>query len=801
MRASWRFWTFLWSLDSAYLLLAMAFILVLNWPAAWQQPVNWLDQRLLAAAYSLTPAPANPVRVAVAQLPKDMMTDFVNSPSTDPLGQKLMALHQQGINFHVFLPSAFRPQGFYQPDDIQLLLASMQIEPEADLVRADVVGRLKAIQNWQRFSRLPDIHWFLPRDQIPPSSGSILTYQSSSPVWSLEPLQWIAGLANKVEGTVATRDGQFGHYDFLGPRYSDNLPLWWQGEDRQKVISAPLLLAQQIQALGNVRWSDGALQSEQKPWHRSVNARGNLPVDWRLAPVSLSLSAAEARRQEFDLLLIAQEGNLDPQISAAVMNTLLADHYPKAPVWAWAWVPFIILILAAVTRPIWLRTRTAVLLLSLVVLSMALVAVQIAAQVVYQWWLPMGAAMLFLWCAVLLRAGAALWLLPHINLRESWRTGWQQIVREQINTGKLAEAENNLLALSECRGEAWQLQITYDLAQTYEKQRRYDQAEKLYQSILSRSSRFADVKQRLTRLQELSGNQSSAGLDATLVIDEQIINKPVLGRYEIQKELGRGAMGVVYLGRDPRISRMVAIKTLHYKHFEPAQLIDVKARFFREAEAAGRLSHPNIVSVFDAGEEEDLAFIAMDYVPGKALNYFTHPKRLLPVPIVYGLMAKAADALYYAHKHQIIHRDIKPSNLLYDPETGRIKVSDFGIARLVDNSKTRTGDVMGSPLYMSPEQLKGVKVTESADIYSLGVTMYQLLTGKLPFDGDSLANLTYQILQGKHASVRTHRPDLPASATRITNKALQIDSADRFQDAREMAEAIRKSLARDFEKE
>ena len=132
----------------------------------------------------------------------------------------------------------------------------------------------------------------------------------------------------------------------------------------------------------------------------------------------------------------------------------------------------------------------------------------------------------------------------------------------------------------------------------------------------------------------------------------------------------------------------------------------MKARFFREAEAAGRLSHPNIVSVFDAGEEDDLAFIAMDYVPGKALNYFTNPKRLLPVAIVYGLMAKAADALFYAHKHQIIHRDIKPSNLLYDPETGRVKVSDFGIARLVDNSKTRTGDVMGSPLYMSPEQFK-----------------------------------------------------------------------------------------------
>lgn len=287
-------------------------------------------------------------------------------------------------------------------------------------------------------------------------------------------------------------------------------------------------------------------------------------------------------------------------------------------------------------------------------------------------------------------------------------------------------------------------------------------------------------------------------MEATLVIDEQLINKPVLGRYEIQKELGRGAMGVVYLGRDPRISRMVAIKTLHYKHFDATQLTDVKARFFREAEAAGRLSHPNIVSVFDAGEEDDLAFIAMDYVPGKPLSYYAHPQRLLPVPIVYGLMAKAADALFYAHKHQIIHRDIKPSNLLYDSETGRLKVSDFGIARLVDNSRTRTGDVMGSPLYMSPEQLKGAKVSEAADIYSLGVTMYQLLCGQLPYDGDTLANLTYQIVQGKHPSVRNHRAELPSSATRITNKALQKDAEDRYQTAREMAEAIRKAIARDL---
>ncbi|MDN3639276.1 serine/threonine-protein kinase [Simiduia curdlanivorans] len=787
-------------IDVTYLLLSLGFVLALQWPAWLQQPLQWLDQRLLSASYSLSAAPPSPVKIGLAEIPDELLADFTRLPVNHPLTEKLIELHLAGVPFHVFLPSAFGVAGFTQQEDFTALASALSAgEGEATQAQRQLLlARVNELKQWKDFVGSPDIFWFLPWGQLELGGGRALSFQLTASPWSVGLLQWLAGRDQTPAGMQNLAAAQQ-HYEFLGAGAPGLARLWSQVGEHQKIIAAPLLLAQKHRSLGPLQWSDGQLQAQNQAWFRWVNARGILPVDWRLAPVVLPMNDVAGRLSEFDLLLIAPQSNSEALLTAAAMNTLLADHYPKSPDWAWAWEPMSLLLLALLTAPIWLRAGSAVLILSLVLVSTALVAWQLAAHIYYQWWLPTATALMFIWCAVILRLIALVFSRSLEGLRESWRLGWQQIVREQIGSGKLAEAENSLNSLMQLRHEKWQLQACYDIAQSYEKQRRYEQAEKLYRDILIKAPKFSDVKNRLMRLQELSGSQGTGGLDATLVIDEQIINKPVLGRYEIQKELGRGAMGVVYLGRDPRISRMVAIKTLHYKHFEPSQLPEVKARFFREAEAAGRLSHPNIVSVFDAGEEADLAFIAMDYVPGKALNYFTNPKRLLPVPIVYGLMAKAADALFYAHKHQIIHRDIKPSNLLYDPETGRMKVSDFGIARLVDNSKTRTGDVMGSPLYMSPEQLKGIKVSEAADIYSLGVTMYQLLTGKLPFDGDSLANLTYQILQGKHASVRTHRAELPPSATRITNKALQKDPEDRFANAREMAEAIRKSLARDFE--
>ena len=257
-------------------------------------------------------------------------------------------------------------------------------------------------------------------------------------------------------------------------------------------------------------------------------------------------------------------------------------------------------------------------------------------------------------------------------------------------------------------------------------------------------------------------------------------------------------MGIVYLGRDPKISRQVAIKTLSYNNIANSELDEFKERFFREAEAAGRLNHPNIVTIYDVGEEHDLAFIAMDYVEGESLSAHSDADHLLPVEKVYQIIIDVAEALHYAHGKNVVHRDIKPSNIMYEPVSGKVKVTDFGVARIIDNTKTQTGDILGSPMYMSPEQLKAARVTEHTDIYSLGVTYYQLLTGKLPHGGDNLANLTYAIIHEKPMGVRELRPDLPRNITRIINKAMNKDPNKRYQNAGDFANAVRKALEEDF---
>jgi serine/threonine-protein kinase len=278
----------------------------------------------------------------------------------------------------------------------------------------------------------------------------------------------------------------------------------------------------------------------------------------------------------------------------------------------------------------------------------------------------------------------------------------------------------------------------------------------------------------------------------TLVMPQ--VELPEFGRYKIEKELGRGAMGVVYLGRDPKINRQVAIKTLDYSQFSSKELNALKSRFFREAEAAGRLCHNSIVTVFDMGEEEDFAFIAMDYVTGVPLSEYTRDGKLLPVNEVYRIIKVVAEALDYAHRQNVIHRDIKPGNIMYNPEDKQVKITDFGIARISDSVKTKTGSFLGSPSYMSPEQMTGAHVDGRADIYSLGVSFYQLLTARLPFKSDSLANLAFKIANEKHKPIKSVRSDLPASATRIINKALQKNPEKRYATGLEMARALEREI-------
>lgn len=345
------------------------------------------------------------------------------------------------------------------------------------------------------------------------------------------------------------------------------------------------------------------------------------------------------------------------------------------------------------------------------------------------------------------------------------------------------------------------MDILYQLALDFERKRQFNKANSVYQYMATHNPKFRDLEQRMTRAKAMEetvllGGSGARSAGATLILEDGSVQKPMLGRYQVEKELGKGAMGIVYLGRDPKINRVVAIKTMALsQEFEADELDEVKARFFREAETAGRLNHPNIVAIYDVGEEHDLAYIAMEFLEGHDLTAYTKPDNLLPLPLVMGIIYKSAMALDYAHKQNVVHRDIKPANIMYDPKAKQVKLTDFGIARITDSSRTKTGMVLGTPSYMSPEQLAGKKVDGRSDLFSLGVTLYQLVTGKLPFQGDSMATLMYKIANEPHPDPFSIRPELaktkPCLAA-IIDKALQKDADKRYQTGAELARDLQK---------
>ncbi len=264
-----------------------------------------------------------------------------------------------------------------------------------------------------------------------------------------------------------------------------------------------------------------------------------------------------------------------------------------------------------------------------------------------------------------------------------------------------------------------------------------------------------------------------------------------LGRYHLEREIGRGAMGTVYLGRDTAINRMVAIKAIPLAaEFSDAELVEARSRFFREAETAGRLNHPNIVTIYDVGEERGLAYIAMEYLKGRHLSDYARSNNLLEPRKVLEIVGRTADALGFAHKQQVVHRDIKPANLMYDPSTDVLKITDFGIARLSGAGSTRTGIVLGTPSFMSPEQLEGRTVTGHSDLFSLGVSLFQLLTGQLPFTADSMTGLMQQIAEAPHPPLRAFRPDLPECVEKVIDKALAKTPEERYDSGAQMAAAL-----------
>jgi eukaryotic-like serine/threonine-protein kinase len=342
--------------------------------------------------------------------------------------------------------------------------------------------------------------------------------------------------------------------------------------------------------------------------------------------------------------------------------------------------------------------------------------------------------------------------------------------------------------------------VVYNLGLDYERKRMLNKAVAVYEYIAQEDRDFRDLKSRIPKLRDLVSPLTMAGQqmrqDGKIIFSNELGIKPTVGRYEILEELGQGAMGIVYKAKDPKINRMLAIKTIRFSdEFEAEKIREIKERFMREAEIAGKLAHPAIVAIYDVGEDYELTYIAMEYLEGSSLQKFCRKGSLLPLRKALYVVSETALALDYAHKQGVIHRDVKPANIMLLKE-GQIKVTDFGIAKAVSSSQTKSGIVLGTPNYMSPEQINGHGIDGRSDIFSLAVVFFELLTGQLPFHGKNLTNLFYQITQGKHPSPREINPKVPRPVEQILNKALAKDPAQRFGTGAELARYLKAMITK-----
>jgi serine/threonine-protein kinase len=482
--------------------------------------------------------------------------------------------------------------------------------------------------------------------------------------------------------------------------------------------------------------------------------------------------------------------------SAQVLESMLNDRAFTKPGWFYALQRTLLALFAMYLMLVpatWhgVRGIVASCLLAVLLLNTGLVSLLVRGL-----WLPVIGPALFL-------IGAQLLLSLAWRNHKRLITAQHRAIEARVALGTNLQAQGQLdLAMDQfiqCLPAPAVLEPLYALGLEYERHRQVNRAQTIYAELEKSAQGFRDSTLRRNQLADLSDrfpNASKPQTSKTLVLDTPVTESPVLGRYRLERELGRGAMGSVYLATDPTIGREVAIKTLPLMQACDGTERDAAAeRFFKEAAAVGRLDHPNIVTIYDAGQEHDLAYIAMDYVPGESLDAWTGKSELLPVWEVLEIAAQVADALSYAHKRKVVHRDIKPANIIYNRDSGVAKITDFGVACILDASRTRTGTVLGSPSYMSPEQVAAKKTDGRSDLFSLGTTLFQLLSGSLPFNGDSVATLMYQIANQKTPAMRKLRPGLPVCVNRLVIKALQKDPAKRFADGEMMAMAIRKCRA------
>ena len=589
----------------------------------------------------------------------------------------------------------------------------------------------------------------------------------------------------------------------FNPYNTDEQSLIWYDQGRESSLpDLALAVYSQLEGAPPLRWNEQGM-IESGSIRLSANGSGKVfnyfsaltgrHTDFNV----LELTAAAARPASYygDKLVLIGQDNQRLQILADSVDSLQKQATYYTPAISWWLLPLMLSVVVAYL--LWLlpiMSRHSGLFLGAFLVT-GIVAIQPVLLILEGiWWPTINVLLLMLvgqLVAYVYVSGKE--LLDELHMRE--QDAWLQCGHYQFEKGDYEKAVTSLL---KCGVDATVLSDLYDIGLKFERKRQYDRALEIYYEVQKRSRKYRDVEKRIASLNSIASQggtvRTIGGTQKTLLLSQAEL--PEFGRYKIQQELGRGAMGVVYLARDPRINRQVAIKTLDYSQFQESELETVKDRFFREAEAAGRLNHSNIVTVYDIGEEEDFAFMAMDYVSGVDLYEYVNQHNLLPVEEVYRICMEVAETLDYAHGENVVHRDIKPGNIMYNPDDGKIMITDFGIARITDSVKTRTGTFLGSPSYMAPEQMSGAGVDGRADIYALGVTFYQMLTGALPFTADTLPKLAYKIANEKFIPVRDIRPELPMSATRIVNRALQKSPEDRYASGSEMARAFGNEITR-----
>jgi eukaryotic-like serine/threonine-protein kinase len=601
---------------------------------------------------------------------------------------------------------------------------------------------------------------------------------------------------------VAAADG-IGYVD----NHPDNLsqPLIVR-DGNQLVPSLALLVAARVQgtanadivmhgtggvALGNLRVpTDAHLRARARRYEQ--DGQSVIPV-YAFSDVYSGAESPDTFAGKAVLVGLTADGDAAPvMMSADMVSSILNQDVVAAPFWAW-WLRGLSVLVVCIWLGFGLSRLGRIASISIsIVLLILLANIEFIPLLARGVWLPL------VYPFLLLLLGHLGWLM------------WQQIRSHAgVSSLELSDANRELGAAYQqlgrydeafdsyrrCQPSKAVCESMLHLAQDHERHRRYADAVEVYEEIQRIAPGFDDIATHLEQLRQFETTPTLMGArrgSARNMMFTGGLQKPMLGRYQVVKEIGRGAMGVVYLGRDPKIGRTVAIKTMSLAdEFDGQVLEEVSQRFYREAETAGRLNHPNIVTIYDVGDDQGLAYIAMDFLSGEPLENFAVPGKLLPLDETISVIIKVADALEYAHSQNVVHRDIKPGNIMYERQTGRVKITDFGIASLTDVSKTRTGTILGSPSYMSPEQVAGRKVDGRSDLYSLGITFYQLLRGDLPFESTSLTGLMFKIANETHPDVTFLRPDIPLVVKTVVDKTLQKNAADRFQTGADMVKALR----------